>query len=705
MSKEGLKGEGKKRKQVEGPQRTDAKPLEERQEQLKKEVAKLLRQAGNDWRKLGEALYAIYKQDNEKALDLVGIISREAEWRWIKAPEFENEELGKWLDWLDRNGLNLPLNDEKTAKAVMALAALSGLKEIKGEVDVKKAFAITVLRKAARSDYRKSRVAAANLIGELGLQEEFKAELMLLMFDGYKDVGERARSAWRNANLVGVKAEYKQMKEDEKERVKGFIWDAARSDYGERRYAAAKLIGELGLQEEFKAELMLLMFDEWDVVDAAEDVWKKAGFEDVKAVYEKMKVKDRERLKELLRDVARSDDDPRRYGAPELIGKLGLQEEFRVELLLLTFDGDPYVRETAEDAWEKANLGDVKAEYEAMDEEEKERLKMLTREAARNGSSSRREAAANLIGELGLEKEFKAELLLLAFDIDEDVRQAAEWVWEYDIEDVKAVYEGMKVEEKERLKELLRDVARSEDGEKRYVVAKLIGELVLHEEFKAELMILKFDGDLGVRKAAEDTWENAGLDDVKAEYGGMKEEEKERVKGFIWDVVRWEDGERHYVAAKLIDELSLQKEFKAELMILKFDGDLGVRKAAEDTWENAGLDDVKAEYEAMEEEKKERVEELIKWAAMSDKWGKKVAAAKLIGELGLQEEFLYTLSELAYDEDPDVKGASRKALASLAEKKKQEVREGKFSLDNPFALAAKERRIEELAVAMVVLCL
>ncbi len=262
MSEEELK-QGKKEKHIKG-QQAKAEPIEETQERkreelkLRRETAKLLRQLGNDWEKLGGALYTIYKEDKEKAFGLIQAISHDDKLRkGIKGPKLEDKELGKWLDWLDRNGLNLPLNSGKIAKTVLALATFSGLKKIESEDDVNKAFAITVLRKAARSDPFWKREAAAKLIGELGLQEDLKAELMLLMLDEWNDTKKAAEDAWK-VRFGDVKAVYEEMKEEEKERVKELIREAVRSNDLWRREAAPKLIWKLGLQEGFLDKLIEL---------------------------------------------------------------------------------------------------------------------------------------------------------------------------------------------------------------------------------------------------------------------------------------------------------------------------------------------------------------------------------------------------------------------------------------------------------------
>ncbi len=78
MSEEDSK---EKRNQIEetNQQKRDGKnnPLVEKYEGLRKEAIKLLREvkeAKGDWKMLDRALYAIYKQDKEKAFELVGLL-------------------------------------------------------------------------------------------------------------------------------------------------------------------------------------------------------------------------------------------------------------------------------------------------------------------------------------------------------------------------------------------------------------------------------------------------------------------------------------------------------------------------------------------------------------------------------------------------------------------------------------------------------
>ena len=352
------------------------------------------------------------------------------------------EALGKW-------------NKELRRKGSSVMAELD--KKRKGWANETKK---RIIDAAMSGDWVK-RYAAPKLIGELGLQEEFKPELMLLMFDYVVGVREVAEEAWDKAELDDVKEEYEQMKKKEKEMVKEQIREAARSDEAKRRYAAPKLIGEIGLQEEFKPELMVLRFDYVvGVRRAAEDAWKKAGLGDVKSEYEQMKKTEKEMVKEQIREAARSREWIKRYAVAKLIGELGLQEEFKAELMLLMFD---YVEvgELAEDAWKKAGLGDVKSEYEQMKKKEKEMVKEQIREAARSDEAKRRYAAVRLIGELGLQEEFKPELMVLRFDRYEysNMREATWEVWEAaGFGDVKSEYEQMSEEEKRRVRDTILEI-------------------------------------------------------------------------------------------------------------------------------------------------------------------------------------------------------------------------------------------------------
>ncbi len=297
--KKRLKRKEKQKGAKEKQRKAEAEPLEEKQEgrqkelKLKREAAKLVEEAKGDWEKLGEALYGIYKRDKKKAFEIIEPISRDEKLRnGIKASELKDEQLNEWLvkEWLDLlrdKKLKFSLDDEKLSKAVLGLAALSGLREIKGEEDVKKAFAITVLREAVKSDLlSQNREAAAILIGELSLQKELKAELMLLMFDGWYKASGAAEEVWEKDGLGDVKAEYEAMDEEEKERVKELIREAARSDYWDRQEAAAKLIGELGLEKELLDPLMKLAYDKDLVVShparKALVSWVKKIVEEVK---------------------------------------------------------------------------------------------------------------------------------------------------------------------------------------------------------------------------------------------------------------------------------------------------------------------------------------------------------------------------------------------------------------------------------------
>ncbi len=371
--------EGKKGKQMEQQQPKAEEPLEETQKEkreglkLKREAAKLLEEAKGDWKKLGEALYAIYKQDKKKAFKLVGIISRDEKLKkGVTLLELEGNRayFEECLAHLEINKLNKALDGEEIGKAVLGLAALSGLKEVESEEDVKKVFAIFVLKDAARSYVWDDRYTAAKLIGELGLQKEFKAELMLLMFDGsdnqkwisekwYK-LREFVEDVWKKAGLEDVKVEYMKMTEEEKELVRGLVREAMVNIDESMRIAAAKLIEELELQNEFKPELMLLIFDDLNSVrEAAEDAWRKAGYSDVRAEYEAMGEEGKEKMRKKIREYVRRGNQEKALRA---IRGLSLEEEFLDILLELAYKEGSGVRNVARKAlasWVKEKRQEV----------------------------------------------------------------------------------------------------------------------------------------------------------------------------------------------------------------------------------------------------------------------------------------------------------------------------------------------------------
>ncbi len=362
---------GRERRILEGG---SSLALEERQTKLKREAAKLMRESNGDWRKLGEALYSIYKSDKNKAFELINIIAKlrnnkntEINVGGKKAEEFLNLLFTKRLRFsIDGKGKN-----GERAKAVLGLAALSSLNEIKNEKDVKKAFAVVVLREAVMvSDPNivrelnisfagivlkkvmkggaEVRQVTAKLIGKLRLQKELKPELMLLMSDINKKVRKAAKAAWKRANLGDVKREYEKMSKEEKMRVKELIKKMVRSDHQESQYTVINFIRELGSQREFKAELMLLMSDgNIPLSGMGEGAWEAAGFGDVKEEYEKMSKEDQNYVKVLIAKTAETNDVLRLYGLLNLIIKLGLQDEFKGTIWKLISNKSKDVRKYA----------------------------------------------------------------------------------------------------------------------------------------------------------------------------------------------------------------------------------------------------------------------------------------------------------------------------------------------------------------------
>ncbi len=565
-----------------------------------------------------------------------------------------------------------------------------------------------VIREAVKSVHSEVREAAAKLIGELGLQEEFKAELTLLNYDGDIDVSFVAGITWKKGGVGDLIAEkalhkvYDNMSEKEKKQLKELIREAARNEDENRRYAAAKLIEELGLQGELLDVLMsMLFYDANNVIAAAMEALSKWDEElkergsRVMDELDKRKAGWSKEMKEGIKGATKG-YPYERYTAAKLIGGLSLQEEFLDELVELSFDKDRDVATAAAEAlgkWDRKlrkESSSVLAELEKRRKGWAKKFREKIREGVKSDKEHMREAAAKLIGELSLQEELKPELMLLTFDDAETLLHERFIMWvawdawkKAGLGDVEAEYEVMSREEKERIKELIKEAARGDDCGRRRGAAELIGALNLLQttEFKMELILLMFDNVERVRGRAEYVWEEARLEDVKKIYANMSEEEKKQLKELIRDAVQSNVAGRNYAAAKLIGELSLQKEFKAELMLLIFDGHEDVRKAAEDVWKKAKLADVKGEYKKMSKEDRGKISKLIQEALRSETWSLNRAGKELLQVLGLNEDLLYLWVRI------------------------DEVREGKFSLDNPFAPSTQAKLIEELLLAMALLCL
>ncbi len=389
-----------KKRELRQKSKREEPPLEDKlMISREKRVKALIEKIGGKWKALGEELYKIYKEDKEEAFGLINAINTKLK---IKQPKVEYEELEKWLNLLVDEKLAFSLDDKEMVKAVLGLATFSGLKGIGSEENVKKSFAMVVLKEAMKSNNISRRETAAWLIIRLGLQKELKAELMLLMFDGISDVREVAKKAWKKAGFGNAKAVYERMKEEEKERVKELIREAARSDdldWG-RRYAAAKLIGELGLQEEFLDKLVELVFDEEVVAKAAAKAlnkWskrlRKRGIS-AREELEKRKQEWKKEIKERIRKLIEKGDF---HPSLDAIRAFRWLEDYKPELLLLSFVEDKEVKRVAKmELLKRYGVGSLIRGKPKLTDKERDELKQLVEEVMREGDNKAREAAVKL---------------------------------------------------------------------------------------------------------------------------------------------------------------------------------------------------------------------------------------------------------------------------------------------------------------------
>ncbi len=416
------------------------------------------------------------------------------------------------------------------------------------------------------------------------------------------------------------------------------------------------------------------------------------------------------------------------YDASEflsLVSWLGLQNELKPELMVLKFNGYNKVREWAEDIWKEAGLGDVKKEYDEMKAEEEERVKELIREAT-EGTWGEAYGAIKLVDELGLQNEFLNILIESVFDdtwiefsehydsipiaaldnickLDKRFRKKGISVW-------KRLEEQRRINGKNKLEVLIKESGKSDNNAKRLITVQVIDRLHLQNEFKHELTLLMFDGDNKVRETARDTWKNAKFGDVKAVYEAMDKEEKDQLKGLIKEAVKSNSWERRAAAVKLIHTLGLQAEFLEELVWLALDDNIevaGVADEALDKWDEElkkGGSSIRIELEKKRKQLPLEVKEKVKEAIKSNEEERRTTIIKLIAKLELQRELLDILVELVFDKNPDVRNAAKEILVPWAKEMQERLTEGKARLANPFAPSTQAKLIEELLLAMTVLC-
>ncbi len=575
--------------------------LNDKRDESEKEAKKLLRESNGEWLEVGKRLYAIYKQDKKAALRLLEAINKINGHRGIKLKTEEEKRIFKkafeelTTDVLIKRKMPQSLKklEEDTSKAILGLATLSGIKAFNSDKDIVKAGLVPITKELLRQDEGGYRRIGAMLMYFLGMYKPCLPEALLAMFD----------------------------------------------EYNMKVYAA----DETAPTQLAKMKVSELAHAAWVNENGIKDKKGKKGLEfDAKRVYEGLNNREKKELLELAREAVRSDVWERREAAVKLIGKLGLQEEFKPELMLLVFDEAKAVREAADEAWKKAGLGSVKAEYKKMNEEEKKQVKELIREAAKGNDLRRREAAVKLIGELGLQEEFLDELIGLVTNKDETVHGiyvtiiAAEALAKWN-EELKKEGSSLIVEMERRRKGWVKEVERrirerirSDNKYNRIAAVKLIDGLELQEELLDELLKLVLDRNTNVAIAAAEVLANL--------------DKKLRKKG-----------------SSMLDELEKR--------------DIGLS---------------------------EEVKEKIRDALMSGDKQRQKAAVKFIGELGLQEEFLDELRSLARYR-PE---AAEALNSWIKDRKRRitEIKKGKAPLANPFASNKRRELTKNLLLAMVVLC-
>ncbi len=495
-------------------QRDEKEPLIERfEESVEEKASKLLEETKDDWERMGKKLYEIYTKDKEEAFELISDINRKRGERKIKV-DILNKKAQRWeklveegLKLLGGEGLNFSMEkSRKRTEAVLSLAAFSGIKEIKNDYDLKKAFA-KVLIKEIINPYDERLSLAIDLTQNLKLYDELLLDLIIIAYHDEWGAEEKAIDTVINYDHIrDVMKDVTKKNPKMAKEIKKIILEGVEIGEIWKSYVSATLIKELGLQEEFLEVLEeLLFFHDEDRTDnrvnltAAEalfewspELWNEAIASDEA---DKRKKELKERITRGLRSWIINTEGLDKEEAINIISILGLHEKFVYELLDSLFDEDldvvkaaiPAIRDWNEQLKNRSSsIKNIIIKLGLLNE-----FKEKIDEKLSNGEEAARYGSIALIAELDLEDEFFHKLLNRIFEEDESyiISTAAEIVglWNNKLKEWRS--SGVKYLEKNDPKIVNEMVEKIEVGlkskkwQQRYAAVQLIAHLDLWEWF------------------------------------------------------------------------------------------------------------------------------------------------------------------------------------------------------------------------------